>query len=73
MIIKVKVIPKSSQNIVVGFEGDVLKVKCTAPPEKGKANASAIKLIAEYYKVPKSAVTILFGKASSVKLIEVKE
>jgi len=71
MIIEVKVIPKSSQNQVVGFEGEVLKVKTTAVPEKGKANAAVIKLLSKYYKVPKSAITILKGHTSSKKIIEI--
>lgn len=72
MIIEVKVIPKSSQNQVVGFEGDVLKIKCTAAPEKGKANAAVIELLSKYYDVPKSAITILRGKTSAKKMVEIK-
>lgn len=73
MIIKVKVITKSSQNKVVGFEGDVLKVKCTAAPEKGKANAAVIALLSKHFKVPKRAITILKGKKEPRKIIEIQE
>ncbi len=72
MIINVKVIPKSSQNKIVGFEGEVLKVKCTVAPEKGKANAAVIALLSKYYKVPKSAITILKGKTVSRKVVEIQ-
>ena len=72
MIVQVKVIPKSSQNKIVGFEGEVLKIKCTAVPEKGKANEVVIGLLAKHYKVPKSALTILKGHSSSKKTIEIK-
>lgn len=71
MIIKVKVITKSSQNSIVGFEGEVLKIKCTAVPEKGKANAVVVDLLSKYYKVPKTAITILKGKTDSRKVIEI--
>lgn len=71
MIIQVKVITKSSQNKVIGFEGDILKIKCTAVPEKGKANALVIKLLSEYYQVPKSSIKILKGKTDSKKVIEI--
>jgi len=73
LILKIKVITKSSQNKIVGFEGDVLKIKCTAVPEKGKANEVVIGLLAKHYKVPKSALSILKGHTSSKKTIEMKE
>lgn len=72
MIIEVKVIPKSSQNAVIGFEDDILKIKCTAVPEKGKANKAVIALLADHFNVPKSAITILKGKTSSRKTVEIK-
>lgn len=72
MKIQVKVIPKSSENKVVGFEGEVLKVKCTTAPEKGKANEMVIALLADYFKVAKSCVHILKGATSSKKLLRWK-
>jgi len=72
MILSVKVIPKSSVNKIVGFEGDVLKIKCTAAPEKGKANEAVVQLLAKYYGVPKSAVAIIKGKTGSKKVVEIK-
>lgn len=71
MIIQVKVISKASQNIIIGFEEDVMKIKCTAVPEKGKANEAIITLLANFYKVPKRSITILKGKTSSRKIIEI--
>ena len=73
MIIRVKVIPKSSQNKIIGFEGEVLKIKCTAVPEKGKANATVITLLSKYYNVPRSAITIVKGKTDSRKVIEIQK
>lgn len=73
MIIRVKVIPQSSQNKIIGFEEGILKIKCTATPEKGKANDAIITLLAKYYKVRKKNITILRGKTSSLKTIEIKE
>lgn len=73
MIIQVKVITKSSQNVVIGFEENILKVKCRAVPEKGKANQLVIQLLAEYFNVPKTSIIILKGKTSSKKLIEIQK
>ena len=38
MRLALKVQPKASENAVVGWENGTLKVRVTAPPERGKAN-----------------------------------
>ena len=72
VIIQVKVIPNSSQDKIIGFEGEVLKIKCRATPEKGKANASVIALLSKHYKVPKNSITIIRGKTDSRKVIKIE-
>ena len=69
MILKVKVLTKSSKNEVVGFEGDILKIRCTSVPEKGKANQTVIDLLSDYYHVSKSSIKILKGSKNSIKII----
>jgi hypothetical protein len=71
MIIQVKVSAKASKNSVEGFEGEVLKVKCTAVPEGGKANEAVVALLAKHYGVSKSRVTIIRGITSSTKTVEI--
>ncbi|MFA5070703.1 MAG: DUF167 domain-containing protein [Patescibacteria group bacterium] len=70
MVIKVKVFPKARIN-QISRQGDFLKVKITAPPEKGRANKALIKLLAEYFDVSKSRVAILAGEKSRTKEIEI--
>lgn len=72
MQIRVKVIPKSSFNLVTAELDGSLRVKLTSPPEKGKANSQLVELLAKHYNIKKSAVKILKGLASSHKIIEVK-
>jgi len=72
MKIAVKVIPKASKNEIVGWEGDTLKVRLTAAPEKGKANEALIALLAKEYGVAKSQITILKGETSRNKLVEIQ-
>lgn len=72
MKISVKVLPKSSKNEIVGWKGEILKVRLTAAPEKGKANESLIALLAKEYGVSKSSITILKGTTSQKKLVEIK-
>lgn len=68
--IKVKVIPKASMDRVID-SGEVIKVKCKAIPEKGKANDAVIALLAKHYKVSKSHVSIIRGKTSLNKIVEI--
>lgn len=70
-VIKVKLIPKSSRNQVVGREGDHFKVKVTAPPVEGRANKALIDLFAKKLAVPKSHVEIISGKSSRLKSIRI--
>ena len=72
MELRVKVIPKSSRNQIVGPMADgTLKVKIAAAPDKGKANAELCAFLAAHYGVPKSAVTILRGQTSALKLVRI--
>lgn len=49
----------------------MLHVYVNAPPLEGKANIAAIEAIADYYKVKKSAVTLLSGHKSKNKRFEI--
>jgi uncharacterized protein (TIGR00251 family) len=70
--LRVKVVPKSSRNEIVGPMADgTLKVKIAAAPEKGKANAELCAFLAKHYGVPKSAVTIVSGETSTLKRVRI--
>ena len=69
--IKVRVQPKASKNEVLGYQGDTLRLRVTAPPEGGKANEAVISLLAEVLGVAKSQISILQGYASRNKLVAV--
>ena len=66
-----KVVPKASRNRIVGWVGDRLKVQITAAPEKGKANAAVVEVLAEALGLPKSALRIAAGETSPLKTVEV--
>ena len=69
--IRVKLLPKSSRNQIVGREGDHFKVKVTAPPIEGRANKALIDLLAKKLHVPKSHIEIISGKHSRLKWIRI--
>lgn len=72
MDIKIKVIPKSSINSIIGFENEILKIKLTTVPEKGFANKALIDLLSKSLKIPKSSILILKGKTSSSKIVRLE-
>lgn len=71
MNISVKVAPKAARSAIVGWMGDVLKVSVTAVPERGKANAAVIELLAATLKLPKSSISVLRGSSSAQKLVQI--
>jgi len=72
LTLSVKVIPKSSKNEIVGLlEDGTLKLKITAAPEKGKANAEICSFLADAFDVSKRQVRIVRGETSPLKQIEI--
>jgi len=69
-ILNIKVIP-NARKCSITQEADVWKVHLNAPAVDGKANEALIKVLADYFKVRKSAVHILKGHRSRQKLVEV--
>jgi uncharacterized protein (TIGR00251 family) len=70
VLMYVKVVPGSKRNQIVGASGgDFLKIKITAPPEKGKANEALCAFLAKKFKVSKSMVRIVKGQTQPLKII----
>jgi uncharacterized protein (TIGR00251 family) len=68
----VRVAPRASRNQIVGVEGGALKIKLTAPPVEGAANAALIAFVAEWLGVRRSAVSIVSGDKARNKLVRVR-
>ncbi|HEY3738235.1 MAG TPA: DUF167 domain-containing protein [Bryobacteraceae bacterium] len=72
MTIRVKVVPKSSKDEIAGeLDDGTWKIKVTAAPERGKANAAVCELIAAHFRIPKSRVTVVSGQTSHLKQVRV--
>ncbi|UCH12674.1 MAG: DUF167 domain-containing protein [Candidatus Omnitrophota bacterium] len=71
MRIRVRAQPRSSQQKIIKNEDGSLKVYLKVSPVAGRANKELCKLIAEFYKVKKSAVKIITGYTSRNKIIEI--
>lgn len=71
IVIKVKIVPGSSKNKIVGVYNNALKISITAPPVEGKANKECIAYLSKYFDVAKSKIEIISGKSSKNKLIKI--
>ncbi len=67
----VRVVPRASKSEIVGELGGALKIRISAPPVDGAANAELIKVLAKHFGVAKSAVEILSGQTSKQKQVRV--
>jgi uncharacterized protein (TIGR00251 family) len=70
--IRVKVLPRSSKNQIVGQENGTFKAKLTAPPVEGKANKALSDLLTKRLGLPKGNVEIVSGKRSRLKSVRIK-
>ena len=70
--IKFLIKPNSAKNSIIGFLGDMIKVKICAPPEKGKANKELLEYLSTILKIPKIDIDIIHGRYSNIKEIQIK-
>lgn len=69
--LRLRVKPGARKSAIVGVHGGALKVSVAAPPERGKANAAVVALLAEALGLPASAITIASGTASQDKVVRI--
>lgn len=68
----VKIIPGATQEQVVGMLGGALKIRVRAQPERGKANAAVIVILAKFLGLPEAALSICSGHTSANKVVEIQ-
>lgn len=64
--------PGAKQTGFAGLHGEAMKIRLAAPPVDGKANAALCAFLAEFCKVPKSAVSLISGDTSRAKRVRVE-
>ncbi len=69
---RVRVLPRSRRDEIVGLHGDALKIRLAAPPVGGRANRALREFLAGRLGVSPSAVEILSGHSSRQKRVRVK-
>jgi uncharacterized protein (TIGR00251 family) len=66
-----RVAPGARRTEVLGRHGDGWKVSVASPPERGRANAELVRLLARELAVPAARVTVVRGAAARDKVIEI--
>jgi uncharacterized protein len=69
--LSVRVQPRASRSEVAGIHGDALKIRLSAPPVDGAANAALIEFLADTFAVGRRSVRILAGESSRSKVVEI--
>lgn len=67
--LRLRVVPGTTHPGVVGRHGDGWRVRVTAPPEGGRANAAVLALLAETLAVPLRDLELTAGRASRDKVV----
>lgn len=71
-ILTVKVTPRARKSEIIGWEGEVLKVRLKANPEKGEANEELIELLSEAFQIPKSKIELIRGHKGRLKQVRLE-
>ncbi len=70
--LKVRIQPRASRDEIVGQQEEELKIRITAPPVDGKANAHLIRFLAKQFGVSRSRVTLLSGEKGRSKRLRIE-
>jgi uncharacterized protein len=68
--IYVTVKPNAKRADITPISDTEFRVAVPAPAQDGKANEAVVEILAGYFRVPKSTITILRGHSARKKLIE---
>lgn len=73
LILECHLQPKASCDEFAGLHGERLKIRLTAPPVDGKANARLLAFLADAFAVSKSQVSLESGQQSRQKRVRIKQ
>ncbi len=66
-IVQLHIIPNSKKTEILGLYNNRLKIKISAPPVDGKANACIIEYLSSFLSTSRSSIEILRGETSKWK------
>lgn len=72
LFLNVRVQPRASRDEILGPHGEAaIKIRITAPPLEGKANAHLIRFLAKAFGVSRSAVVLISGEGARDKRLRI--
>ena len=72
LLLNVSIQPRARRDEICGVHGDSLKIRITAPPVDGKANAHLTAFLAKLCHVSKSAVSVTSGESYRHKRLRIQ-
>ena len=73
LIISVRVQPRAANDTFAEYNDEYIKVRITAPPINGKANAHLIAFLSKAFKVAKSGILLLSGETGRNKRLLIQQ
>ena len=71
VLLPLRVQPRASRDEIVGWQNGALRVRVTAPPVDGAANAAISALLAGALRVPPSSISVVRGTRGRDKLVRI--
>lgn len=72
LFLDIHVQPGASRDMLDGIHGERLKIRITAPPVDGRANAHLLRYLAGVFAVPRRQVTLTAGASGRRKRIRIR-
>jgi hypothetical protein len=70
--LRVRVTTRGTRDEVIGWRGDILRLRLTAPPVEGAANRSCVNLLAQLLGVKRSQISLVAGTKSRDKTFQIE-
>lgn len=64
--------PGAARSQIVGRHGDGWKARVAARPERGRANAALVQVLADALRIPREHVSVVAGHTARRKVVEVE-
>lgn len=72
LTLRCRVTPKAATTKAMGWQGEYLKVRVAALPEKGAANKALVRYLAEMLGVAQSQIVLISGVTSRDKCLRLE-
>lgn len=72
LLLRLRVQPRAGKDQFVGPYGDQYKVRITAPPVEGKANAHLVRFLAKAFGVGRDQVSLVSGDSGKNKSFRIQ-